>query len=112
MDRETSLLVALVVAGALTLAIRLSFIMALGKAVVPEWFRDALTFVPVAVFAAIIFPELVSLRQGALVLASWPRLAAMTLAVTVAWRTKNVLLTIGAGLAALWGLQYLMGSNA
>lgn len=86
--------------------------MVLGRAGVPDWLRNALTFVPVAVFAAIIMPELVTLRQGSLVWAGWPRVVAMGLAVAVAWRTKSVLLTIGIGLGALWLLQALLGSAA
>jgi len=112
LDTETSLLIALVLCGLVTYAIRLSFIMLLGKAAVPEWFRTALTFVPVAVFAAIIVPELVTLRQGALVWASGPRVVSMMLAVGVAWRTRSVLLTIGVGLASLWGLQLLLAARA
>jgi branched-subunit amino acid transport protein len=36
------------------------------------------------------------------------RLVAGALAALVAWRTKNVLLTIGVGMAALWILQAAM----
>lgn len=110
MGREASLVLALAVAGLLTFGIRLSFISFLGRAGIRPWFRRALTYVPVAVFAAIIAPELARLRQGGLVWASGPRLAAMTLAVAVAWRTKSVLLTIGAGLVLLWGLQFILGA--
>ncbi len=37
-----------------------------------------------------------------------PRLLAGALAVVIAWRTKNALLTILSGMAALWILQTLI----
>jgi branched-subunit amino acid transport protein len=91
--------------GAITYVIRLSFIVLLGRLSMPAWLGRALRFVPPAVLSAIILPELV-LPGGALNLSlSNPRLIAGTIAAVVAWRTKNVLLTIGAGMAVLWLLQ-------
>ena len=43
-------------------------------------------------------------RRAVLLDRAW-RLLAGVLAVVVAWRTKNVLLTIGVGMAALWVLM-------
>ena len=59
--------------------------------------------------SAIILPELV-LKGGELAL-GWrnARLLAGLVAALVAWRTRNVLLTIAVGMAALWGLQALLG---
>jgi branched-subunit amino acid transport protein len=60
------------------------------------------------VLTAIIVPELV-LRGGTLNLApSNLRLVAGLLAIFVAWRSRNALLTIGIGMAALWILQFLI----
>ena len=66
----------------------------------------ALRFVPPAVLSAIIFPELL-LRDGAWV-TPWenPRLLAGVIAGFIAWRTRNVLLTIAVGLAAFWALGW------
>jgi branched-subunit amino acid transport protein len=60
------------------------------------------------VLSAIIAPELV-LREGRLV-APWanPQLLAGVLAIVVAWKTRNVLLTILAGMASLVALQLLL----
>ncbi|MCL4395744.1 MAG: AzlD domain-containing protein [Chloroflexi bacterium] len=98
-------LLTVVIAGAVTYTTRLSFIAAHGRLQVPEWFTRAMTFVPVAVLSAIILPELVA-RDGEFVLsvASW-RILAGASATLIAWRTKNVWLTIAAGMAALWLLQ-------
>jgi branched-subunit amino acid transport protein len=75
---------------------------------VPPLIQQALRFVPPAVLSAIIFPEL--LRPGGALDLSFGnvRLLAGVLAAAVAWRTKNVLLTIGVGMVALWVLQVVM----
>jgi branched-subunit amino acid transport protein len=99
-----------VIAGLLTFAIRLSFIVLLDRISPPEGFRRGLRFVPVAVLSAIILPELAG-RQGALDLSPGnPQLWAGAVAALVAWRTRNVLLTLVAGMAALLLLQRLLGS--
>ena len=107
MDSQVSLGLTLVVAGVLTLGIRLSFIALLGRLAMPDWFWRALRFVPIAVFAAIICSEMVSRGSSGIVVASWQRLVAALLAVGVAWRTGNVVLTIALGMAAMWALQSL-----
>jgi branched-subunit amino acid transport protein len=98
----------LAVAGVVTFAIRLSFIALLGKVTLPPVLTRALRFVPPAVLSAIILPEMV-LRNGAPDLTpSNARLVAGVLAAAVAWRTRNVLLTIAVGMAALWTLQAVL----
>ena len=96
-------------AGLLTFATRLSFILVLDRLKVPHWFRRGLHFVPVAVLSALILPELTS-PNGSLFL-SWQnaQLPAGAVAVLVAWRTKNVFLTILAGMAALFLFKALLG---
>jgi len=92
-------------AGIITFVIRLSLIALMGRVQVPPLVQRALRFVPPAVLSAIIFPELL-IRNHALDMSlNNTRLLAGLLAALVAWRTKNVLLTIGVGMAALWILQ-------
>ncbi|MEZ4730839.1 MAG: AzlD domain-containing protein [Caldilineaceae bacterium] len=97
----------LVAIGVVTFAYRVSFILFLERIRLPGWVRQALRFVPVAALTAIIVPELLA-SSGQLDL-SWQneRLVAGALAVFVAWRTHNVLLTIGLGMICLYGLQWL-----
>jgi branched-subunit amino acid transport protein len=90
-------------AGALTFLTRLSFIALWGRWMPPEWLRRALRYVPPAVLTAIIFPE-VLIREGAFNPFS-PRLLAGLVAALVAWRTKNIVWTILAGMGALLVLQ-------
>jgi branched-subunit amino acid transport protein len=75
----------------------------------PPLLQRALRFVPAAALTAIITPELL-IRDGAIFLSPMnARLIAGVIAVVVAWRTKNTLLTIAAGMIALWALQLIVG---
>lgn len=103
-----SWLPALAVAGLVTFGIRLSFIALLGKVELPPVLTRALRFVPPAVLSAIIFPELL-VREGALALHPGnARLVAGVVAAFVAWRTRNVVLTIAVGMTALWAAQAVL----
>jgi branched-subunit amino acid transport protein len=96
-------------AGMLTFATRLSFILLLDRIKVPDWFRRGLRFVPAAVLSAIILPDLTNHNAALDFSLHNPQLYAGALAVLVAWRTRNVLLTILAGMAALLIFQVLLG---
>lgn len=104
-----SIWLTILLAGLMTFATRLSFIFLLDKIKVPGWFRRGLRFVPVAVLSAIILPELTS-PTGTLNL-SWhnSQLFAGIIAILIAWRTRNIILTILAGMAALLIFQTLLG---
>ena len=92
-------------AGAVTFALRLSFIALLGRIRIPPYLGRALRFVPAAVLTAVVVP-LLFYEDGALeVSLGNERLLAGLVAALIAWRTKNVLLTLGGGMATLWILQ-------
>jgi branched-subunit amino acid transport protein len=94
--------------GILTFLTRLSFIALLDKWQAPPLFQRALRYVPVAVLTAIILPELV-MHDGTFIASPLnPRLIAGILAIFVAWKTKNTVLTILIGMLAFWLLQYLI----
>lgn len=99
----------LLVIGCVTYAIRLSCIGLLGQREMPPLLLKALRFVPITVLPAIILPQLL-LRNNALSLSIHnPRWIAGILAALVAWRTRNVLLTIAVGMVALWALEFVIG---
>ena len=94
--------------GLITFGMRFSLIYLFGRFEVPEMIRKALHYVPPAVLSAIIFPELF-LHDGALNLSlDNYRLLAGLVAIAVAWFTKNTLITIIAGMMALFLLQFLL----
>jgi len=91
--------------GAITFATRLSFILLLGRKEIPPLLRRMLAYVPTAVLTAIFVPEVLA-PAGRLDLSLGnSRLLAGLLAGAVAWRTKNIALTLAVGMAALWGWQ-------
>jgi branched-subunit amino acid transport protein len=95
----------ILVGGLLTYAMRLSFILLMGKIEFPEWLRHSLSLVPPAVLSAIIFPELLFMDGRLDLSLDNNRLLAGLAAILVAWRTRNTLLTIAVGMAALLILQ-------
>ena len=99
----------MILGGLATFTIRAFFILLVGQREIPPLLRRALYFIPPAVLPAIILPELL-LPQGQLDLSlTNPNLLAGTVAVLVAWRTRNVLLTILVGMAVFLIARMLVG---
>jgi branched-subunit amino acid transport protein len=95
--------------GLITFLLRLSFITLLSRIHLSALVKRSLDFVPPAVLSALIFSDL--FRSGLVQPISmqlYSRLIAGIIAVLVAWRTRNVVLTIGVGLLALLILQALL----
>ena len=98
--------VAILLAGAGTFAMRASFLSAASRlATVPPWAQRILRQIPPAALASIVVPAL--LRPGGELGLFQPRLAAGLVAAVVAWRTRNVALTLVIGLVTLVALQAL-----
>ncbi|MGH3149019.1 MAG: AzlD domain-containing protein [Rubrobacter sp.] len=92
-------------AGAVSFALRLSFIALLGRIAMPSWLGRVLRYVPAAVLTAVVIP-LLFYENGTLEFSFGnERLLAGLVAALIAWRTRNVLFTLGGGMAALWALQ-------
>jgi branched-subunit amino acid transport protein len=94
--------------GLITFGMRFSLIYLFGRFEVPETIRRALHYVPPAVLSAIVFPELL-MPNGTLNLSlDNTRLLAGLIAILVAWFTKNTLITIIAGMLALFLLKLFL----
>jgi branched-subunit amino acid transport protein len=94
-----------------TFALRLSFIHLWGRIELPQIVHRALRFIPAAVLAALVLPALVR-PEGAIDFSPHNlRLIAGLLAAAVALLTRNVLFTLGAGMAALWLLQTIASAS-
>ena len=98
----------IVVIGLGTFAMRLSFILLLGERPLPAAWERVLRYVPPAVLSALIVPALVQPAGHIDLGPGNARLWAGLLAALVAWRSKNILLTIAVGLFALFLLQVLL----
>jgi branched-subunit amino acid transport protein len=93
--------------GVVTFALRVALVASPGRLEPPALARQALRLVPPAVLSAIILPALLR-PAGRLELSLGnARILAGVLAAVIAWRTKNVVVTIAVGMAALWLLQRL-----
>ena len=93
--------------GLITFGMRFSliYLLAEGRFHIPDTMRKALHYVPPAVLSAIIFPELFIQDGRILITLENERLLAGLVAIVVAWVSKNTLLTILAGMLALFVLQ-------
>ena len=96
----SSIWIVMIVVGLLTFLIRLSFILLLERWEPPQVVRSALRYVPVAALTAIIVPELLVVNESLDFSLGNARLIAGVIAALVAWRSKNALWTIAAGMAA------------
>lgn len=103
----TNIWVVMLFGGLITFGMRFSLIYLFGKFEIPETMRRALHYVPPAVFSAIIFPE-IFLNSGTPNLSPTnPRLLAGLLAILTAWYSRNTLITILVGMAALFFFQWI-----
>ena len=94
--------------GLITFAIRFVLIYLFGRFEIPETMRRALHYVPPAVLSAFIFSDLFIRDDAIRVSLDNHRLFAGLLAIIVAWFTRNTLITILTGMAALFLLQFLL----
>jgi branched-subunit amino acid transport protein len=85
-----------------TFLIRVSFIVLLGSREIKPMFSRALRFVPASVLCALVIPQILSRDRSILISVANPQLLAGIIAAVVAWRTKNILLTILSGMIVLW----------
>ncbi|CAG1016956.1 hypothetical protein ANAEL_05921 [Anaerolineales bacterium] len=100
----------MLIGGLITFGMRFSLIFLFGKFHIPETMRKALHYVPPAVLSAIVFPELLYRSSQLDISLGNTRLLAGVIAILVAWYSKNTLITILAGMIALFALQVLIGT--
>lgn len=96
----------ILLSGAGTFAMRASFLAAAERmSSVPAGVQRLLRQIPPAALASIVFPALV--RPDGVFDVTQPRLVAGLLAGAVAWRTRNVALTLAVGMGTLLALEAL-----
>jgi len=92
-----------------TFTLRFLFIYLFGKIEMPDWLRRALRFVPAAALAALVFPALTHPTGHLDISLQNFRLLAGLGGAVVAWKTRNVLLTLIIGMILLWVLEAAFG---
>lgn len=106
---SSTALVALVAVGAVgTFLLRASFLWLVPGDRLPAAVRRGLRYVAPAVLAALAVPAFVPADWPPAGPGSFVQPAAALIAVLVAWRWRNIFLTIGAGMAALWTMNALV----
>ncbi len=90
-----------------TFAVRYPVLALLGKFELPPQVLRALKFVPAAVLTAIIVPAVLSTGNGLQLGVDNPAIFGALAAVLVSWRTKNLALTILAGMGVFYFWRYL-----
>jgi len=91
-----------------TFLVRFSFILIMDKLTLPDAVHNMLRFIPASVLTALIVPSVLLHKNGVASFAGWEQPIAALVAVAVAWKTKNVLATIGVGMLVLWGMQAVL----
>jgi branched-subunit amino acid transport protein len=91
---------------AIAFALRYSFLGTLKPHAIGPLFRDALRFVPPAVFAAIVVPQVLIRGEAVDLGLDNPRLLATIAALGIAWFTRSVTWTLVGGMVALWLVQW------
>ena len=87
--------------GLITFLTRFSMIALLKKEMFNDRIREVLSYVPSAIFPAIIFPA-IFLDNGSIQIEDNPKILAALIATIVGILTKNVIATIFLGLASYW----------
>jgi branched-subunit amino acid transport protein len=95
--------------GIFTFGTRFIMLSKVAERELPAWLVEALNFVPIAVLTSIIVPAvLIDPVSQTFSIFGNSRLLAALIAVAVALITRNVITTIGAGLATLWIIKWLI----
>ena len=93
-----------------TFLIRYSFIGLFADRDMPAWLGRALKLMVPAIFAAIVFSSVAIVGGEVAGWTHWPRFTAAFVGLLTALLTRgNMLVTLGAGMAALHGLPWLAG---
>ena len=70
--------------------------------------KKILSYVPAAIFPAIIFPPIFLDSMGSLNLENNPKILAAVIAILVGYISKNIIATIFAGLTSYWFLIFVV----
>lgn len=90
-----------------TFIMRLSFVELYGRWRIPTLLSRALVYVPASVLASLVLPAVVYPGGEARLVLENPQIPAAIIAAWVAWKTRSTVLTLVAGMAALWGFQLM-----
>ena len=92
----------IIIAGVLTYLTRMTMVALVRREMLGDKLKEVLTYVPSAVFPAIIFPAVFFNENGTFVEISDPKIFASIIAIVVGYFSRNVIATISSGLISYW----------
>ena len=93
--------------GLITYLTRFSMIALLKKEMFNDRIREVLSYVPSAIFPAIIFPAIFLDDLGAFQFEDNPKILAAIIATCVGFFSRSILATIFSGLASYWAIIFI-----
>ena len=93
--------------GLITFLTRFSMIALLKKEMFNDRIREILSYVPSAIFPAIIFPSIFLDNIGSIEIEDNPKILAAIIAMLVGIFSRSILATIFAGLASYWTMIFI-----
>ena len=94
--------ISIIIAGILTYLTRMTMVALVRRDMLGDKLKDVLSYVPSAVFPAIIFPAVFFNDNGTFVEISDPKIFASIIAIVVGYFSRNVIATILSGLISYW----------
>ncbi len=94
--------------GLITFFTRFSMIALLKKEMFNDRIREVLSYVPSAIFPAIIFPAIFLDNLGSIQIEENPKILAAIIAMIVGIFTRNIIATIFSGLSTYWFLIFVV----
>ena len=94
--------------GLITYLTRFSMIALIKKEMFNDRIREVLSYVPSAIFPAIIFPAIFLDNSGSFILEDNPKIIAAIIATIIGIFSRSIIATIFSGLASYWFLIFIV----
>ena len=94
--------------GLITFLTRFSMIAILKKEMFNDRIREILSYVPSAIFPAIIFPAIFLDNSGSIEIENNPKILAAIIAMLVGIFTRSIIATIFSGLSSYWFVIFII----
>ena len=94
--------------GLITYLTRFSMIALIKKEMFNDGIRQVLSYVPSAIFPAIIFPAIFLDNSGSLLIEDNPKIIAALIATLIGIFSRSIIATIFSGLASYWFLIFVV----
>ena len=94
--------------GLITYLTRFSMIALIKKEMFNDRIREVLSYVPSAIFPAIIFPAIFLDNSGSLIFEDNPKIIAAIIATIIGILSRSIIATIFSGLASYWFIIFVI----